>query len=570
MKWNRLATVLLVALGGAALAPAQPVGTHKAAAPPDKAVLDWLHLKAEWSVYLPIDGNRDSLEQVQTLDDQVFVQTRNGLLVAIDAITGRIQWSARLGNGSPGNAYPVAANSRFVFVASVTKLYAFYRYTGAAEFVTDLGTPPTTGLAADENAVYCVLGVRTGSAGAHRVAVYDMPRPITVDGVARAAGAVTVKSPGPVDELLDRYSPGTRTDSLRELPELSVRPKVLQAPIGGFSGSRSPSIATLPSVVPPYGLDYRSRAPSLNLLPSLTPPYRLRLEAGRYVQQTPSLSTIPPSIAASLLLSDLRPKPIAPPLRWEYGLSSRILYPLQLTPTRVWALAVGDTGGSLAVAFNKSRERGEVTIEAQEILKSPAAAPPAAAGLTHYIPLGNGTLISVDATSGNVAGGLTVKWRAAVGGINNHTPFVTKKLVYASGNDSGVACVDRESGDVVWQSTNAVDRIVAANEEFVYLRDHRGRLLIYDAKRATLAGRKLSNPLGSADMDGFDVPVVNTASDRVYLAADTGLIVCLRDAAPKYLKPMQVAEPPTVNSTQKIGVDTKPGTNPTPKKEGYP
>ena len=162
---HRLAAVVVAALAAAVVAPAQPGNTYTKAAPPDKAVLDRLNLRTEWVQYLPVEGTRDTLAQVQTLDDQVFVQSRSGALVVLDALTGRIQWAARLGNGADGNSYPVAANSQFVFVAHVTQLYAFYRYTGVVEFVAELGTPPTAGLACDEQAVFCVLGMRPGSAG---------------------------------------------------------------------------------------------------------------------------------------------------------------------------------------------------------------------------------------------------------------------------------------------------------------------------------------------------------------------------------------------------------------------
>lgn len=164
MSLRLLAVVglLLVATG---LVPAQPTGVYSKAVPPDKAALDRLNLRTEWTAVVPVEGNRDTLTQVQTIDDQVFVQTRAGLLVAINALTGRVQWAARLGNGGPGVSYPVAANAKFVFCAHVTKLYAFYRYTGAMEFVAELGTPPTVGLAADTESVFCVLGIRPGNAG---------------------------------------------------------------------------------------------------------------------------------------------------------------------------------------------------------------------------------------------------------------------------------------------------------------------------------------------------------------------------------------------------------------------
>ncbi len=569
---HRLAAVVVVVLAAAVLAPAQPSGTYSKAAPPDKAVLDRLNLRAEWTQYLPVEGTRDTLAQVQTLDDQVFVQTRAGLLVALDALTGRIQWAARLGNGTSGNAYPVAANSQFVFVAHVTTLYAFYRYTGVTEFATELGTPPTTGLACDERSVFCVLGMRPGSAGAHRVTVYDLPRAIAVGDPAKGAGdplgTGTRTAAGPVDDLLKRYSPGAYGAPV-ETFEGVVRPKVLETPVGGVTGSRTPSVSTLPSIVPPYSLGNRAPTPSLTSVPSLRQPYHVRSEAGRYVQQTPSLGVIPPSIAASLMLADLRPKAVAPPLRWEYGLTARILYPLHLTPTRAWAVMEGNT----VLALNKNSRAGKVVTEVSERLTSPVAAAPAAAGQTHYLPLGNGTLFALDASTGNLDGGLTLKWRAVPGGINNHSPFVTKNFVYASGDDSGVVCVGRETGDIVWRSADNADRIIGANEEFVYVRDRQGKFLVFDAKRGAADAHKATAPLGSADLSEFNVHVVNTASDRVYLAADNGLIVCLRDARAKYAKPVQVWPPAEVNPTKKVGVESQPGKDgvtPDPKKEPEP
>ena len=610
--WYRLAAVVGLVFAVAGFTPAQPGSTYSKAVPPDKAVLDRLNLRTEWSVVVPVEGNRDTITQVQTIDDQVFVQTRAGLLVALDALTGRVQWAARLGNGSGGNSYPVAANANFVFCAHITKLYAFYRYTGVTEFVTDLGTPPTTGLACDDVAVFCVLGVRPGSAGAHRVAVFDMPRKINVGEGAR--GPVDALAQGakkgatdPVDDLLKRYSPGTGVGGGDTFDPV-VRPQVLATPVGGgFTGSKTPSLSTLPSVQPPYSLDNRAPAPSINTLASMRQPYRLRQESGKYIQQTPSLGVIPPSVAASLLLSDLRPKGVEPPLRWEYGLTSRILYPLTLTPTRAWAVAEGN----VVVALNKRSEAGKVISEVRDQLTSPISAAPSQSGLVNFVPLGNGTVIAVEAASGNVSGGASVKWRADVGGINNHTPFVTKTHVYAAGDNTGVVCLHRldgpfkgakagapakapepkagepaqpdatpraqvreyYAGEVVWRSDDSADRIIGANEEFVYVRDRQGRFLVYDAKRATDAGRKKSGPLGSANFSEFNLHVVNTASDRVYLAADNGLIVCLRDAGPKYAKPMVVWPPPEVNppkllsAVPKDGLPIDPKKDPDPKKE---
>src|SRR5581483_701072 len=143
--WHRPVIAAVVVLAGASLAPAQVNSVYSRAVPPDKAALERLNLKIECTAVIPVEGRRDTLTQIQTIDDQIFVQTRTGLLIAGDALTGRLQWVAQLGNGDYANTYGVAANSQYVYAAHVTTLYAFHRYTGATEFVTDLGSPPTTG-----------------------------------------------------------------------------------------------------------------------------------------------------------------------------------------------------------------------------------------------------------------------------------------------------------------------------------------------------------------------------------------------------------------------------------------
>ena len=84
--------------------------------------------------------------------------------------------------------------------------------------------------------------------------------------------------------------------------------------------------------------------------------------------------------------------------------------------------------------------------------------------------------------------------------------------MYASGDNSGVACVNRETGDVIWKSVDNADRVIGANKEFVYIRDRQGRFHVFDAKRATDAAGKKSAPLGSIDLNEFNVNIVNTAN----------------------------------------------------------
>ncbi len=139
---------------------------------------------------------------------------------------------------------------------------------------------------------------------------------------------------------------------------------------------------------------------------------------------------------------------------------------------------------------------------------------------------------------GTSAGGLNVQWRADVGGINNRTPFVTKTHVYAAGDDSGVICVERKDGHVIWKS-DVHCRPHYRRERRVRLHSRSpGAVPGLRREAPTDAAREISVPLGSANFsDVRHQHREHRESDRVYLAADNGLIVCLRDSAKKYAKP---------------------------------
>ncbi len=81
----RLAVAFAAVLCTAIAAHAQKNNVYSKAVPPDKAALDRLNLRTEWSQVIPVEGTRDTLTQIQTFDDQLFVQTRTGAFIALDA-----------------------------------------------------------------------------------------------------------------------------------------------------------------------------------------------------------------------------------------------------------------------------------------------------------------------------------------------------------------------------------------------------------------------------------------------------------------------------------------------------
>jgi outer membrane protein assembly factor BamB len=136
-----------------------------------------------------------------------------------------------------------------------------------------------------------------------------------------------------------------------------------------------------------------------------------------------------------------------------------------------------------------------------------------------------------------IPGGKT-RWRYSAGNAISRTPFTTEADVYITVERKGLVRLDRETGQATWKlpygrtTTEAaaeVDRVIAVNNKFVYGADSSGRLRVLD--RAT--GKQLSYYEPFRD---FNYPVPNLTTDRLLLAANNGLIVCLHDR--EYEKPL--------------------------------
>ena len=149
---------------------------------------------------------------------------------------------------------------------------------------------------------------------------------------------------------------------------------------------------------------------------------------------------------------------------------------------------------------------------------------PSSFGDTAYVGSDDAALYAINMNTGKL------RWRHIAGTPITRTPATTAKDVYVTSDREGLARIDRESGDAMWRIPSGrsvmnanpqADRFLAANERFVYASDASGRLLILDRKR----GIRLS----MLDTRAYRVPVVNEITDRLYLAANDGLIVCLHD-----------------------------------------
>jgi outer membrane protein assembly factor BamB len=182
-------------------------------------------------------------------------------------------------------------------------------------------------------------------------------------------------------------------------------------------------------------------------------------------------------------------------------------------------LLAADTRGTL-VGMSKFQQK--------EIFRfstwGPIAAPLAQHGEIAYVVSEDQNLYVLNQVTGRVL------WRFTTPAPVYWQPQVTDADVYLSPVGSGLYRLRRDTGELVWQSPGA-QRLLAVNPKFVYATDRSGRLLVVDQRRGTV--------LSGYDTHDYVVPISNDGTDRVYLAANDGLIVCLHDrayAAPVYAR----------------------------------
>lgn len=551
----RIAFIALLTAGAAAMPASGQLSTvYSAAVPPLASQLEPLRLRTVWTTNLPIEGRSDTINHIQVVDgDQIFVQTRNGTMLALDASTGQRQWSIRF-PGRSSTSFPVAVNSRLVFVVNLSRLYCFHRRTGILEFsfepIIRIMQPLagiTSGPVCDETHVYVVLG-------SQEVLAYQLPEPVAQPDPAstkntQAAGQFT-KVRNPADEIAGRY-PGTPLTVAQTDPP--TRSRGFNRPdFSGMLHQVSPSISVLPSVNPPYELKDRNgqmiqRTDSLTLMNTMRQPFQLKDGEGRYIIKTPSVTVIPPSVARAFELNDIRPKALEPKREWMYSATSRVAYEPVLAGPRLWLTFQS----SRALAFDRLDMTQLLrTVQTDGQLSAPPATAMVADGSAGFLALSDGSVVAIDLAFGgtNNRGALKQVWRANVGGPMNRRPIVSTSSLFVGGTASGISRIDRKSGALTMRTAIEDDALLSVNDESIYTRTRNGIVRVYDQNSPTDTSTQITAPIGEIELPGFDIPVTNAISDRIILASDNGLLVCLRDSSAKYAtaKPTLPPAPPPV------------------------
>jgi outer membrane protein assembly factor BamB len=201
-----------------------------------------------------------------------------------------------------------------------------------------------------------------------------------------------------------------------------------------------------------------------------------------------------------------------PNLLWDYEVDGR----LEQAPL-MWRnlLVLADNNGTFFTNSKYNR-----TIEYRFQADAPLAAPLAQHGGIAYVASREFNVFALDIEAGHIL------WRFTADRPILRKPMVTDEDIYISPVRAGMYRVNRQTGQEVWHTLEA-SLFLAHNKVFVYAMDRQGHLLILD--RAT--GR----PLTRFDFSAFVFPVSNELTDRIFLASNNGLLICLHDK--NYRKP---------------------------------
>jgi outer membrane protein assembly factor BamB len=138
-----------------------------------------------------------------------------------------------------------------------------------------------------------------------------------------------------------------------------------------------------------------------------------------------------------------------------------------------------------------------------------------------------------------------VIWRSGEQSAIVQAPRVTDADVFVTPSRSGMRRVDRLTGGLRWANSAAV-KFLAVNQRFVYAVDNVGNFLVLDYDRG--------KTMAIWDARDWVMPLSNEITDRIYLAAHDGQIVCLRyrdNVKPLTVKTFELPPPPPKKKIEK-------------------
>ena len=145
-----------------------------------------------------------------------------------------------------------------------------------------------------------------------------------------------------------------------------------------------------------------------------------------------------------------------------------------------------------------------------------------------YVATGDQRLYCFDAQRG------TTLWVFIARSSISHAPVVINNRCFVSPNDGSLHCLNTETGVALWEQKGAT-RMLAETENYIVSQDKQDNILLLSPNEDQ-SGVRIVARLPLRD---FTIRVENELTDRIYLAAPSGLVICLKEKGvgfPKFFK----------------------------------
>ena len=233
------------------------------------------------------------------------------------------------------------------------------------------------------------------------------------------------------------------------------------------------------------------------------------------------------------------------------------------------------SGRVIVTALCESPETN--TPQTEYVAEAEITAPLATFGDNLYVATADSNFICLsirELREPSTAANTLPRGKFTTGGPIVRRPVLTDDSLYVVGERWGLIRLRHRTLEPLWNErlpdgrvrarpNGEVAQVLSVSPNYVFALDRRGKLLVIDAVRGAT--------LSSFDVSAFSVPVTNEVNDRVYLASNSGLLLCLRDrnkvvpvalrkpAAPKKAVEEPMKEEPEVRRAQGRGPAAEEG-----------
>jgi len=257
-----------------------------------------------------------------------------------------------------------------------------------------------------------------------------------------------------------------------------------------------------------------------------------------YLLPTPRRVAAQTAVAQATAMPASARLPAAASLKSPFFIWSIRLDSPALEPPASFGLYItfADGTGKLMSFENERR-----ALQDQVSMAAPIVAPLTAAGDQLFVASRDHSVTSYQMVAGN----FSPRWRFLANSRIDQQPAVIGSDVFAVAAIDGLYCLNRTTGGARWQQRRGA-QFLAASGRLAFARDPAKQLLAIDRQRGVV--------LQEWNASEFAHFLTNTDTDRVVLANDDGLVLCLRDRDPAAAKPANYRSAPEAKP--------KPGSKP--------